>query len=85
MPHHKSAKKRLKQSKARRLRNREDRGAMRSALKDFRQLIGSGQEVDWQRELSGVASMLDIQVRKGIIHRNKAARLKSRLAGQVPR
>lgn len=80
MPHHQSARKRLKQSRKARLRNRNERGVMRAALKDFQTLVGSGQQVDWKAKLAEIYSILDIRARKGIIHPNKAARLKSRLS-----
>ena len=81
MPHHKSAKKRLKTSKERRLRNRENRAAMRGSIKAFRTLVAGGAEdADRPGELSRIYSLLDVQARKGIIHPNKASRLKSRLA-----
>ena len=80
MPHHKSAKKRLKTSHERRQRNRANRAQLRSTIKEFRHQIGSGAEGDQPPDLSRMYSLLDIQAHKGIIHPNKAARLKSRLA-----
>jgi small subunit ribosomal protein S20 len=82
LPHHKSAKKRLKTSEERRLRNRTNRAQLRSSVKEFRRLIAGGaNEGDQPVDLSRMYSLLDLQARKGIIHPNKAARLKSRLAG----
>lgn len=71
MPHHKSAKKRLRQSKEQRLRNRGQRTQLRRAVKAARES---------SEALSAGASALDVAARRGIIHPNKAARLKSRLA-----
>jgi small subunit ribosomal protein S20 len=71
MPHHKSAKKRLRQSKEQRLRNRGQRTQLRRAVKAARESREAFPE--------GV-SALDVAARRGIIHPNKAARLKSRLA-----
>jgi small subunit ribosomal protein S20 len=73
MPHHKSAKKRLRQSKEHRLRNRGHRTDLRRAVKAAREqseAVPAGQ------------SALDVAARRGLIHPNKAARLKSRLAKQ---
>ena len=70
MPHHKSAKKRLRQSKEQRLRNRGHRTELRRAVKAAREN---------RDQLSGGVSALDVAARRGIIHPNKAARLKSRL------
>jgi len=70
MPHHKSAKKRLRQSKEQRLRNRGHRTELRRAVKSARQSAEG---------LSAGVSALDVAAHRGIIHPNKAARLKSRL------
>jgi small subunit ribosomal protein S20 len=80
LPHHKSAKKRLKTSDERRQRNRANRAHLRSSVKDFRRQVASGAEGEQPPDLSRIYSLLDLQARKGIIHPNKAARLKSRLA-----
>lgn len=71
MPHHKSAKKRLRQSKEHRLLNRGHRTELRQAVKAARTS---------QEAMPEGISALDVAARRGIIHRNKAARLKSRLA-----
>ena len=73
MPHHKSAKKRLRQSKEHRLRNRGQRTELRRAVGAARKSAEA---------LPAGQSALDVAARRGIIHPNKAARLKSRLAKQ---
>jgi len=70
MPHHKSAKKRLRQSLEQRLRNRGQRTELKAALKAARHDTGKANEA---------VRAADIAVRRGLIHANKAARLKSRL------
>ena len=70
MPHHKSAKKRLRQSKEQRLRNRGHRTELRKAIRAAREHSDS--------VIAGI-SAADTAARRGIIHRNKAARLKSRI------
>lgn len=77
MPHHKSCKKRLKTSLERRERNRMNRAAMRSSLKVYRTETTAEER---QAKLSEMYSLLDVQVRKGIIPKARASRLKSRLA-----
>ena len=77
MPHHKSCKKRLKTSLERRERNRMNRAVMRSSLKKYRQ---EGSTEERQAKLAEMYSLLDVQVRKGIIPKSRASRLKSRLA-----
>ena len=70
MPHHKSAKKRLRQSREQRLRNRGHRTELKSALK-------VAKEDD--NKITAAISATDVAVRRGLIHANKAARMKSRL------
>lgn len=70
MPHHKSAKKRLRQSREQRLRNRGHRTELKTALKAARKD---------DSKLPAAQSATDIAVRRGLIHANKAARIKSRL------
>ena len=77
MPHHKSCKKRLRTSLERRERNRENRSNTRTELKKFR--VGSSGE-ERQAQLPQMYSLLDVQVRKGIMPKKRASRLKSRLA-----
>jgi small subunit ribosomal protein S20 len=77
LPHHKSCKKRLKTSLERRERNRANRAMMRSVLKKYRTESTAEER---QTKLSEMYSLLDVQARKGIIPRSRAARLKSRLA-----
>ena len=79
MPHHKSCKKRLKQSQRQRLINRQERAATRTSLKKFRSDAKSetGTTVE---QLQSIYSVLDVQARKGIIPRKRAARLKARMA-----
>lgn len=74
MPHHKSCKKRMKTSEQRRLVNRQERSEMRTKMKSFR----TGEKTP--ENLSSVYSMLDTQVRKGVIPKQRASRLKSRAA-----
>ncbi len=77
MPHHKSCKKRLKTSLERRERNRQNRANMRTEVKSFR--TGSNGE-ERQAQLPLMYSLLDVQVRKGVMPKKRASRLKSRLA-----
>lgn len=78
MPHHKSCKKRMKTSALRRLSNRENRSQMRSAVKTFR-AAATGEEKS-PEALSAIYRMLDVQARKGVIPKNRASRLKARMA-----
>ena len=72
-----SAIKRNRSSKRRAARNQAARGKARSAVKDARSAIASGQDVT--ANVSAAASALDKAAEKGIIHKRNAARRKSRL------
>jgi len=77
LPHTKSTKKRLRTSKIRRERNRDNRAEIRTVLKKFRELSGAEERKD---ALPNIYSMLDTHVKKGIIPKERASRLKSRAA-----
>ncbi len=80
MPHNKSTKKRVKTNELRRQRNQARRSRMRHAVRDARKAISGGEGPEVLRDkLRTTVSLLDRMVKKGLIHRNKAARLKSRL------
>jgi small subunit ribosomal protein S20 len=75
----KSALKRVRVSERRRLRNRTYRSAARTLVRRAESVIATG-DVDSAAEAVGTAiSMLDRTSGKGVIHRNNAARRKSRL------
>ena len=78
-----SAKKRIRSSEKKRLRNRQFRASARTYVKQSRTLIESG-ELDKAEDKVRLASIfLDKSARKGIIHRRNAARRKSRLYRQL--
>ena len=83
MPNIKSAKKRMRQDRIRRVRNRGRRSQLRTALHKLREAMDSDDrdalEARW-REAQG---LLDRTARRGVMHRNRAARTKSRLARRV--
>ena len=76
MPQHKSCEKRLKQDEKRNERNRAERGNLRTAVRKYRELEAGKRPAEY----SAFQSLLDRAVKKGIISKNRAARLKSRLA-----
>lgn len=80
MPNTKSARKHMKQSLKRRARNRRVKTGLRRELKDFRAAVASGKSDDAVKEAVTAQTKLDRAADRGIIHRNKAARLKSRMA-----
>lgn len=86
MPHHKSCKKRVKTNEQRRQRNAARRSRMRHTLRDARTMVQSTTGPLSEEQMAQVretTSLLDRMERKGLIHANKAARLKSRLARQA--
>lgn len=74
MPNIKSSKKAMRKSEAASTRNRAQRAALRTALK--RAMGGTAEE------RRSAVQLLDRAARKGLVHRNKAARHKSVLAKQ---
>jgi small subunit ribosomal protein S20 len=79
----KSAKKRIRQNEKRRIRNAAARGTVRTAVKSARVAL-AGTALDEAREaLARMTRVLDKAVTKGILHRNAAARRKSRLTRQL--
>ena len=79
MPRIKSAKKALRQSHSHNARNRAQRSALRTALKRVREAEGAAAALAYAQAVQ----LLDRAARKGLIHRNNAARHKSRLAAVV--
>jgi small subunit ribosomal protein S20 len=79
----KSAKKRAIQSEKRRLVNQSQKTEMRTYVKKALQAIASGDVVAAEAAYREAASKLDTMAGRGIIHKNKAARHKSRLSARV--
>lgn len=75
----KSQIKRNRQNKKRRERNRVVRGSARTALRNARMAIESGNVEEARAATQLATRALDKAAAKGIIHKNKAARQKSRL------
>lgn len=83
MPNIKSAKKRLKQSKVRRVNNRAGKHALRTECKKVLAAVAEGDVAKADAEMRVAAKMLDQAASKKIIHRNASARVKSRLSARV--
>lgn len=79
MPNHKSAEKRMRQNEKRRLVNRNNRGRLRTGIKKLRAALEGGDAGVVQTLLPDTISLIDKAVQKGVLHRNAAARQKSRL------
>jgi small subunit ribosomal protein S20 len=74
-----SAKKRIRQNRTRRLRNRIVRTRARSAVRLARQPVAAGEAGTKESAALEAIRQLDKAASKGVIHRNNAARRKSRL------
>lgn len=83
MANTKSAEKRAREAIARRARNVAQRSKARSAVRKVVAAVQAGNKKDAQAAYRDAVPVIDAMARKGIIHKNKAARHKSRLAGQV--
>ena len=83
MANHKSAVKRIRQNEKRRALNRASRSAMRTEIKRLRTALTLGDIEKAQQALPGIVSVLDRAIQKGVLHRNAAARYKSRLTRRV--
>ena len=79
----KSAIKRNRQNEKRRLLNRIFRGSARTQVKKAREAISDGDREKAVAEVKGAISKLDRAASKGVIHKNNAARKKSRLMKQL--
>ncbi|HNX51612.1 MAG TPA: 30S ribosomal protein S20 [Thermoanaerobaculaceae bacterium] len=79
----KSGLKRRRQNEVRRLRNRAVRTRVRGAIKALRTAISSSDPVLVKELLPQTVSVIDAGVRKGVFHKNSAARFKSRLSVQA--
>jgi small subunit ribosomal protein S20 len=77
MAHHASAKKRIRQTAVRRLRNRYYGKTTRNALRVIR---SATTKKEAQERASSVISMIDRLAKRGVIHKNKANNLKSGIA-----
>lgn len=76
MANHKSALKRIRQNEKKRLENRYWAKTMRNALKKARNINDAS---ELKTKMSEVVSLIDKTAKRGVIHKNKAANLKSGL------
>jgi small subunit ribosomal protein S20 len=79
----KSGLKRRRQNEVRRLRNRAVRTRVRGAIKALRAAITTSEAALVKELLPHTVSVIDAGVRKGVFHKNSAARFKSRLTLQA--
>ncbi|MBL1263310.1 30S ribosomal protein S20 [Candidatus Methylomicrobium oryzae] len=77
------AKKRAKQAEKSRVRNAGQRSNLRTFIKKVIAAINAGDKEKAQAAYNTAVPVIDSAVNKGLIHKNKAARSKSRLNAKV--
>lgn len=85
MANHKSALKRDRQSKVRRLRNRMNKSRMKGAVNRMEELVAAGSEEQAREALRSTVSIIGRTASKGSIHKKTASRKISRLTRKVNR
>ncbi len=83
MANHKSAEKRVRQNAKRKEINRNNRSKLRTSIKKLRSALTSSDKTVSTELLYPTVSLIDKAVNKGILHKNTAARHKSRLTKHV--
>ncbi|OQX15052.1 MAG: 30S ribosomal protein S20 [Desulfobulbaceae bacterium A2] len=83
MANHKSAIKRDKQNKVRRLRNRMNKSTMKTAVRGLEEVMAGGDQAQTLETLRKVTSVISKTATKGAINKKTAARKVSRLTRRV--
>ena len=83
MAHSNSARKRIRQNAKRRARNRWRERSMRSAIKTFLDKVAHGSATEAGDAYKACVRVIDRTAAKGVIHKNQAARRKSRLSARL--
>ncbi len=80
MANHKSALKRIRSNESKHLRNKYQHKTTRNAIRNLREVEN---KKDAEALLPNIASMLDKLAKNNVIHKNKAANIKSKLTLHV--
>ena len=83
MPNSPQAKKRQRTNEERRIRNRAVKSAVKTQVKKVTTAVTAGNVADGETEFRLAMKKLDKAAAKGIIHKNAAARTKSRLSARL--
>ena len=83
MPNSNSSKKRLRQNVVRRARNRATKSVIRGHVRKLLEAIQAGEVEQSEEQFRLTAKRLDKAAAKNVIHRNRAARVKSRLSAKI--
>lgn len=79
----KSAKKRARQSEVRRMRNASQRSMLRSSIRRVLKAIEAKDKNGAEAAYKSTEPVMDRYAHHGLIHKNKAARHKSRLSARI--
>jgi|ADurb_Gly_01_Slu_FD_contig_31_231303_length_862_multi_13_in_0_out_0_2 small subunit ribosomal protein S20 len=79
----KSAKKRIKVTETKTLRNRMIKSALKTTVKKFLVAVEGGNAEEAKTTFVAAVKALDMAASKGVLHKNKSARTKSRLAAKL--
>ncbi len=83
MPNTASAKKRVRQTESRTLRNKTRRSAMRTVVRKVREAVAAGDKATAQGLLPEAYKQIDKAAKRNILHANKAANKKAKLTKLV--
>ena len=83
MANHKSALKRARQNEIKRMRNKSYKTRAKKAIKEVKNAVADNSVDQAKASLSNAVSIIQQNVSKGVIHKNKAARNASRLTRLV--
>lgn len=83
MANSKQAEKRARQAVNRRARNMSQRSRMRTCIKGVKKAVVDGDKDEANKRFREAMPAIDAMVTKGIIHKNTAARYKSRLNASI--
>ena len=83
MANTKQAKKRARQAENHRQHNASMRSMLRTSIKRVLKALNGGQKTEATEAMKAATPIIDSMARKGIIHKNKAARHKSRLNDRI--
>lgn len=83
MAHSRQAKKRIKVNQTKALKNTMIKSALKTTIKKFEVAVEAGNKEEAATNFSSVVKALDMAATKNVIHKNKAARKKSRFAARL--
>jgi small subunit ribosomal protein S20 len=83
MPHNNSARKRIRKNEARRLRNKDRLSELKTVRKKLVRALHDNEQANAEGLYKTLAKNLDKAAAKKVIHKNAAARARSRLARKI--